>query len=71
MISVREPMVCDSYTITSNDSDLAMRFGEAMPDGRLTEPGDGKVYRLREAILLSKRLGRPLTDNEMKQFEIM
>ena len=63
-------MVCDIYTTTSNDSDLAMRFGEAMPDGRLTEPSDGKEYRLREAILLSKRLGRPLTDNEMKQFEI-
>ena len=60
----------DGLTNTSNDSDLAMRFGDAMPDGRLTEPSDGKEYRLREAILLSKRLGRPLTDNEMKQFEI-
>lgn len=26
------------------------RFGEAMPDGRLTMPFEGKVYRLREAI---------------------
>lgn len=25
------------------------RFGEAMTDGRLTAPSDGKVYRLREA----------------------
>ena len=46
------------------------RFGEAMKDGRLTEPSNGKVYRLREAILLSKRLGRPLTDEEMKKFEV-
>ncbi len=46
------------------------RFGEVMPDGRLTAPSEGKMYRLREAILLSKRLGRPLTDEEMKQFEI-
>ena len=46
------------------------RFGEEMPDGRLTEPSDGKVYRLREAILLSKRLGRPLSEEEMKQFEV-
>lgn len=46
------------------------RFGEAMPDGRLTEPSNGKVYRLREAILLSKRLGRPLSEEEMKQFEV-
>ncbi len=69
MISVREPMVCDTYAITLNDSDSAMRFGDEMPDSRLTEPSDGKIYRLREAILLSKRLGRPLTESEMAQFE--
>lgn len=45
------------------------KFGEAMKDGRLTNPSNRKVYRLREAILLSKRLGRPLTQEEMKQFE--
>lgn len=44
-------------------------FGEAMPDGRLTSPSDGKVYRLREAILQSKKLGRPLTEEEMKAYE--
>lgn len=46
------------------------RFGEAMEDGRLTAPSDGKVYRLREAILKSKQLGRPLTEDEMKKFEV-
>ncbi|MGN1276139.1 MAG: hypothetical protein ACI4UK_04030 [Floccifex sp.] len=46
------------------------RFGEEMPDGRLTVPSDGKVYRLREAILLSKQLGRPLSQDEMKEFEV-
>ncbi len=46
------------------------RFGEAMSDGRLTAPSDGKIYRLREAILLSKQLGRPLSPDEMKKFEI-
>lgn len=46
------------------------RFGEAMPDGRLTEPSGNKVYRLREAIMQSKKLGRPLTESEMKQFEV-
>jgi hypothetical protein len=45
-------------------------FGEDMIDGRLTEPSDGKIYRLREAILVSKQLGRPLTSEEMKQFEV-
>ena len=65
-IKEREPVVCDTYTITLKESDSAMRFGEEMPDSRLTEPSDGKVYRLREAILLSKRLGRPLTQDEME-----
>ena len=64
----REPVVCDSYTITLRKSDSAMRVGEEMPDSRLTESSDGKIYRLREAILLSKRLGRPLTKTEMEQF---
>lgn len=50
--------------------DKVDKFGEAMSDGRLTAPSDGKVYRLREAILLSKRLGRPLSPEEMKQFEV-
>ncbi len=46
------------------------KFGEEMPDGRLTVPSDGKIYRLREAILLSKQLGRPLTQEELKRFEV-
>lgn len=54
-----------------NRIDKYDRFGEAMPDGRLTAPSDNKSYRLREAILLSKRLGRPLTEEEMKQFELV
>lgn len=45
-------------------------FGEAMPDGRLTAPSGGKVYRLREAILQTQRLGRPLTEDEMKKYEV-
>jgi len=46
------------------------RFGEEFPDGRLVEQSPPKPFRLREAILLSKRLGRPLTSEEMKQFEL-
>ena len=45
-------------TITMDKFD---RCGEKMSDGRLTESSDGKVYRLREAVLLSKQPGRPLT----------
>ena len=69
-IKEREPVVCDTYTITHNESDSAMRFGEEMPDSRLTEPSCGTVFRLREAILLSKRLGRPLTKEEMQSFVV-
>ena len=46
------------------------KFGEEMSDGRLTEPSDGKTYRLREAILLSKQIGRTLTQEEIRQFEV-
>lgn len=46
------------------------RFGEEMPDGRLTVPSDGKQYNMREAIMRAEKLGRPLTESEMKQFEL-
>lgn len=46
------------------------KFGEAMRDGRLTVASEGKVYRLREAIRYSEQLGRPLTSEELKQFEV-
>lgn len=46
------------------------RFGKVMSDGRLTSPSDGKVYRLREAILLSKQLDGLLSPEEMKRFEV-
>ena len=64
----------DSKTVEmvkrAKEPDVAMRFGEAMPDSRLTEPSDGKVFRLREAIILSKKLGRPLTKEEMEEFTL-
>ena len=56
--------------MNKRQTDQFEQFGEKMSDGRMTEVSNGKVYRLREAILLSKRLGRPLTENEMKQFEV-
>lgn len=39
-------------------------------DSRLTEPSDGKRYKWREMIELSKELGRPLTDEEAEEFRI-
>lgn len=46
------------------------KFGDAMPDGRLTGQSNGTIYRLREAIMYSKSLGRELTPDEMKKFVI-
>lgn len=46
-------------------------FKEVFPDGRLTEhTSTDKPIRLREAIEFSNKLGRPLTVQEMKQFEL-
>ena len=44
-------------------------FGVTMPDGRLTASSDGKIYYLRETIIQSKKLGRPLMEEEMKAYE--
>lgn len=52
-----------------NDVDYSS-FGNEMIDGRMTEESDGKVYLLRDAIMYSKILGRELTDEEMKKFEV-
>ena len=45
-------------------------FGNEMPDGRMTEESDGKIYKLRDAIMYSKILGRPLNEDEMNKFSI-
>lgn len=46
-------------------------FGEAFSNGRLTEQSSTeRHFRLHEAIAYSKSLGRPLTEQELKQFEI-
>ena len=55
---------------TKKKDDKFNQFGDVMPDGRLTMPPSGKLYRVREMVLLSKRLGRPLTSEEIKEFEI-
>lgn len=62
--------MCMENNIKSFTKEDFDRFGEEFPDGRLVEPSSPKPFRLREAILLSKRLGRPLTSEEMKQFEL-
>ena len=62
--------MCMENNIKSFTKEDFDRFGEEFPDGRLVEQSSPEPFRLREAILLSKRLGRPLTSEEMKQFEL-
>lgn len=45
-------------------------FDVKFPDGRLTESAHGRVFRLREAITESKRLGRTLTEAELQEFTL-
>lgn len=40
------------------------------PEGRLTEPTDGKRYEWRKMIELVKEFGRPLTESESERFRI-
>lgn len=53
----------ENKTISNDD------FESNLKDGRLTEP-NGKIYRLREVILQMKRLGRMLTEDELKNYEL-
>ena len=68
IMAEKEPLVVGIYDTVSNE--ILDSFGNEMKDGRLTEPSGEKIYRLREAILFSKQLGRPLTEDEMRGFEI-
>ena len=61
--------------VASRKSDMLRenfdRFGEDFSDGRLTESSPTeRHFRLHEAIAYSNSLGRPLTEQEMKLFEI-
>ena len=49
---------------------VALELEELTDDGRLTEPSDGCRYRLREAYLLCKEVGRVLTPSEMEMFRV-
>jgi hypothetical protein len=61
-------LISKTITKAESESESGLAFGEEFQDSRLTEQSDGKIFRLREAILLSKKLGRPLTKEEMENF---
>ena len=44
-------------------------FDTNLTETRLTAFGEYRPFRAREAFLLARRLGRPLTESEMSQFE--
>ena len=44
-------------------------FEKNLTDGRLVEPSE-KLYRLREVVLQMRRLGRMLTTEELKEYEL-
>ena len=51
--------------------DKSLDLDSAVTDGIYVVPSpEHKIYHLREAILMSKRLGRPLTSEEFAKFEI-
>ena len=73
IVAERPPRVMPRFSDASFNKIPARESRELdwdMADGRLTEPSDGKIYHLREAIAEVKRLGRTLTDDEMKRFEV-
>ncbi len=45
-------------------------FGEEMDDGRLTADFDSTAYHFKDMLEKRLILGRPLTDDEMAEFEI-
>lgn len=52
---------------------LMIEFDDAFPDGVFVEPfklKKGYTFLLRDAIKKVEELGRPLTDEEMKEFEV-
>ena len=51
--------------------DKFLDLDSAVTDGIYVVPStEHKIYHLREAILMSKRLGRPLTSEEFAKFEV-
>lgn len=55
----------------SPQEDKFLDLDSAVTDGVYVIPDpEHKIYHLREAILMSKRLGRPLTPEEFAKFEV-
>lgn len=52
-----------------NENNNIEDFEKNLTDGRLVEPSE-KLYRLREVVLQMRRLGRMLTAEELKEYEL-
>ena len=53
---------------TMSKKERVYGFEEVITSG-VVYSGDHKPFKLREALKLIEKLGRPLNDEEMKQFE--
>ena len=52
------------------EKNTPLYFGEEMPDGRLTANYDSTTFHFKDLLVKRNLLGRPLTKDEMKEFEI-
>lgn len=58
------------YSINNDTYGSVINLEKYANDGRLTEPTDGRVFDYREMRKKVNELGRPLTFEEAKQYEI-
>ncbi len=62
-------MIVESSSF-SKEKDSPLYFGEEMEDGRLTSDYDTTtIVRFRDLVKKRTELGRPLTEEEMSEFE--
>ena len=71
IVAQLEPLVCDvTEDLFRKEPNEMRQFEDSLTDGRLVDPAGGKPLKLRDAILISKKVGRPLSADELKQFEL-
>lgn len=64
IVKEREPLKVNIFKAKERELDIDSDTG-------LTEPlSKSPRYKMREAYLMYRRLGRPLTDEEMEQFRV-
>ncbi len=71
IVAQLEPLVCAvTEDLFRNEPNEMRQFEDSLTDGRLVDPNGGKPLKLRDAILFSRKMGRPLSADELKRFEL-